>query len=56
MTQKRYEKPAVRVRQLQIALLNTVSGPDMPWGAKQNSISPSLEVEEGVNELNRMFE
>lgn len=56
MKQKKYIKPQTKVRKLRIALLNDVSGPDAPWGAKQNSISSDIEFQEGVDEINKMFE
>lgn len=56
MRQRKYIKPKMKVRTLRIALLNDVSGPDMPFEAKRNSFSTDIDVQQGVEELDRMFE
>lgn len=64
MKQERYIKPMLKVRGMQLTsfMANTVGAPDMPWEeenqAKYNDFfePSSLEIQEGVNELDKMFE
>lgn len=56
MRQRKYIKPQTKVKKLKITLLNTISGGDVPWdNAKRNNIS-DFEIQEGIDELDQMFE
>lgn len=56
MKQREYIKPKMKVREMRLMLMNDVSVPNMPWGAKENSRFSDYDVQQGVDELDRMFE
>lgn len=58
MKQERYIKPMIRVKEMRVALLETISGGNQSWDAKQGDFFESsyLEIEQGAEEIEKMFE